>query len=188
MAFAGNQVGQPAFVLGFRQAEGAVELGFVGQLTQGAQLVQVAPPGGANPAVNQGRQWPVGLRQPPAGRDAVGLVAKPLWKDAGKVGEDGLDHQLAVQRRDAVDLVAGQHRDVGHAHATLATFVNQRYTAQQVVVIRELRMHLRQEAGVQVVNDAQVARQQTSQQVNGPGFQRFLHQCVVGVAEDALAQ
>ena len=49
-------------------------------------------------------------------------------------------------------------------------------------------MQAGQEARVQVVNDAQVARQQPAHQIHRPGFQRFLHQRVVGVAEDAAAQ
>ena len=51
--FAGNALGQTAFVVGFGQAEGVVELGFIGQLAQLGQLAQVPPPGGADAAVDQ---------------------------------------------------------------------------------------------------------------------------------------
>jgi hypothetical protein len=185
--FTQDVVGQAALVLLLGQAHGIVERGFVGQLAQPDQLVQVAPPVRADAVVDQLGQGPVGLGQPSPRGDAIGLVAKALGKQAREIREDGLAHQLAVQRRDAVDLVARQDAQVRHAHAARSVLVNQRDAAQQVGLARMALVQAGQETRIEVKDDAQVSRKQPAQQVHRPGLQRLLHQGVVGVAEDAAA-
>ena len=74
----GDVLGQALLVLLLGQAEGALELGVVGQRLQLRELVQVPAPAGADAAVDQRRQRRVGLAEPAPRRDAVGLVAEAL--------------------------------------------------------------------------------------------------------------
>ena len=128
----GNVLGQALLVGQLDGEEFVAERGVFGQRPQPAQLVQVEPPAVADVAVDQPAQPRVGMGQPAPRRDAVGHVGEALGPQAGEVGEDGLDQQLGVQRRDAVDLVAADDGQVGHAHAALARFVDQRQPAQEL--------------------------------------------------------
>ena len=155
---------------------------------QRLQLRQVAAPAAADARIEHGRERGVGLRQPAPGRDAVGLVVEALRPKPRKVGKDGLLHQLGMQGRHAIDRVAGQHRQVSHAHPAFTGLVNQRHTPHQRHVVPMLLGELRQKVGVDVKDDLQVARQHPAQHLHRPGLQRLMHQRVIGVREHALAQ
>ena len=118
-------IGQATLVLLLGQAHRIVEGRFAGEWAQLGKLIQMATPVATDPVVNQPGQWLVRLRQPAPWRDAIGLVAEALRKKACEIGEDGLHHQLTVQGRDAVDLVAGQQAQVGHAHTPVSVLLNQ---------------------------------------------------------------
>ena len=120
-----QQCSQPALVVLLGQPESLLELGFVRPLAQPGQLIQVTPPVRPDAAVNQARQGTVCLRQPATRGDAVGLVAKTFRVHLHEVRKNGVLHQPAVQGRDAIDLVAGQHRQVGHPDPSHTTLLNQ---------------------------------------------------------------
>ena len=181
-----HPLGQPVLVLLLGMAEGGHERRLRGHGAQGFELGQVAPPAFAQALVEQAGQGRVGLGQPAAGRDAVGLVVEARGEDASEVGKDGLRHQLGVQGRYTVDGMAHQHRQVGHAHPALAGLVHQRYAAQQLGVVAVLLRHAGEEARVHVEDDLQVARQDAAHHLHRPGLQRLVHQRVVGVREDLL--
>ena len=93
-----------------------------------------------------------------------------------------------MQGRHPVDRVAGQHRQVGHANAALATLVDQRDPSHQLLVSPLLLGQLPQKVGIDVKNDLQVARQHPAEHLYRPGLQRLMHEGVVGVREHTLAQ
>ena len=57
-----------------------------------------------------------------ARRDAVGDVAKFLRPQLGEIAQHGLLQQLGVELRDAVDRVAADAREMGHAHIARRRF------------------------------------------------------------------
>ena len=167
-------------------AEGAQESRLVRHVAQRLQLRQIAPPAPPNALVQQRGQRRVGLGQPAPWRHAIGLVVEALGVDAGKVGKDGLLHQLRMQARHAIHRVAGHHRHIGHAHAPLARFVDQREPAHQFGVVAQLLGDAGQKVRIDVKNDLQMARQDAAQRFHRPGLQRLVHQRVVGVREHLL--
>lgn len=54
--------------------------------------------------------------QPPAGGDTVGLVLEPLGPEVGKVLEDGVLDDLAMDSCHTVDRVTSNNGEVCHAH------------------------------------------------------------------------
>ena len=63
------------------------------------------------------RQCRIGLQQPAAEGDAVGLVDDAVGIERVQIAEHGLAHQLGMQRRDAVDPVRADEGEMAHAHA-----------------------------------------------------------------------
>ena len=84
--------------------------------------------------------------------------------------------------------MAGQHRQVGHPYTAFTGLVNQRYAAHQINIRPMLLRQLRQKMGVDIKNDLQMARQHPAQHLDWPGFERLVHERVVGVREHALTQ
>ncbi len=68
----------------------------------------------------------VRLEQPAAERDAVGLVDDLVRMNRVQVAEHRLAHETGVQRRHAVDAMRAEEREMAHAHAALARFVEHR--------------------------------------------------------------
>ena len=180
-------IGQTHLVAALRGGKVVAELLVVGRR---AQFLQ-APPVLAEALVDQGRQTGVGLAQPATRRDAVGLVVETLGEELGKIGKDGLHHQVGVQLRHPVHPMAADNRQVRHAHPLAVigtvTVVDQRQTADQIDITGEAQRHFLQEFLVDAEDDAHVTRQQVLEQAHRPGFQRFRHQRVVGVGENAAA-
>ena len=180
--------GQPLLVGQLGLADGGNQGRVVQVGLERLQAAQVTAPAAADAGIQHGREGRVGLGQPAPRCDAVGLVVEALGPEPGKVSKDRLLHQLRVQRRHPVDRVAGQHRQVGHAHAALATLVDQRDPSHQLLVSPLLLGQLPQKVGIDVKNDLQVARQHPAEHLYRPGLQRLMHEGVVGVREHALAQ
>jgi hypothetical protein len=116
--FTGHVVGQAHLVAALGAAKAAAESGIVGARPQVLQAVQIeAPLLAAEAFVEQRGQGRIGLCQPAPRRDAVGLVVEAFGVKAGKVGKNGLHHQVRMQLRDAIDAVAADNAQVCHAHA-----------------------------------------------------------------------
>ena len=75
----------------------------------------------------------IGAMQPAAEGDAVGLVDDAVGIEAVQILEDGLAHQLGVQRRDAVDAMRAEEGEMPHAHVAAAVLVDQRERGELVV-------------------------------------------------------
>ena len=159
--------------------EGAV----MGEGFQALQLVEVAAPGGADAFIEQGGQAGVGHRQPAARCHAVGHVGEPVGPEGSEVVEHVLHQQLAVEFGHPVHLVAAHHRQVGHAHLALAPFLDQGEALQQLRLPRVADPHHAQEAGVDLVDDRELARQQLAEELQAPGLEGLGQQGVVRVAD-----
>ena len=94
-----------------------------------------------------------------------------------------LPQQAAVQLGHPVGAVAAHHGQMGHAHPPLGPLLDQRQAGELVRLPGKADPGHPQEAGVDLVDDLQVARQQLLEQLHAPGFQRLRQQGVVGVAE-----
>mmetsp|Transcript_12733 Transcript_12733/g.53542 ORF Transcript_12733/g.53542 Transcript_12733/m.53542 type:complete len:680 (+) Transcript_12733:784-2823(+) len=156
-------------------------------LAQPGEQVEVRGPHGGAQRLGDG----VGERgvaecQPAALRDAVGLVLELVGPELVEVLEDGLLDELRVDRRHAVDGVAGHQRQRGHAHRLVAlVLLDDAHAADAVPVVAEVRAHLLQEAPVDVVDDLHVARQQLLHELHRPLLERLGQHGVVGEGEDA---
>ena len=159
--------------------EGAI----VGEGFEAPQLVEVAAPGGADALIQQGGQAGVGHRQPAARGHAVGHVGEAVGPEGGEVVEHVLHQQLAVQFGHPVHLVAAHHRQVGHAHLALATFLDQGEALQQLGLTRIADPHQAQETGVDLVDDLELAGQQLAEELQAPGLEGLGEEGVVGVAD-----
>ena len=83
----------------------------------------------------------------------------------------------------AVDLVADDNRQPGHAHAAAVRLINDRRAAQQAGIVRILLLQRLEEVVVNLKDNLQMARQDFAEHVHRPRLQRFAHQRVVGVRE-----
>src|SRR5271163_1078665 len=113
----------------------------------------------------------------------VCLVAEPLRPQLEEVFEHTLFQQLRVQRRDTVDGVAADGRQVGHPDLLAAVLADQRHPADTVLVIGEPGAHLVEEPAVDLIDDLEVAGQRLGEHLQRPGLQRLGQQGVVGIAE-----
>ena len=154
---------------------------------QTAELGEVAPPAGADVFVQHIRERRIGLRQPAARGDAVGFVIEARRPYLSEFGEYRLLHQRRMQGRYPVDRVAGHHREIGHADPALALFIDQGYAAQHFCVC-PLGAQLGKKARVDAIDDLQMARQDAAEHLHRPGLQCLVHQRVVGIRENTLAQ
>ena len=76
----------------------------------------------------------IGLHEPAAKSDAVGLVDDAVWVKLVELTKTGLSHQLGVQRGHAVDTVRAHEREMSHPHALAVALIDQRYGGSQHVV------------------------------------------------------
>ena len=95
---------------------GIVEHGFAAGLAQ-----QTGQPG-------------VGQHQPAAEGDAVGLVGDAGRIEMIEIVEHGLLHQIGMHRRDAVDAVRSDERQLPHAYPAAGPLVDQGYRGLEIVV------------------------------------------------------
>ena len=131
---------------------------------------------------DQRAQLRIAQHDPPARRHAVGHVHELLRGHPIEVAEHGLLEQLRVQRRDPVDRVAADARQVRHAHALVPGLVDDREPPRQLIVAGMTLPHVIEEATVDLVNDLEMAWQHHAEQRQRPFFERFGKQGVVRVA------
>ena len=128
----------------------------------------------------------IGLEQPAAEGDAVGLVDDAVGEDLVQVAEHRLLDQFGMQRRDAIDLVRAEEGEMAHAHVAAVVLVDQRQRRQLAGIVQALGAQAVEMQGVDQIDDLHVARQQPLHQRRRPGFQRLRQQGVVGVGEGRL--
>ena len=85
----------------------------------------------------------------------------------------------------AVDGVAAHDGQVGHAHLAVVALLDQGHLLHAGQVVRPAQGDLLEEAGVDLVDDLQMARQHLLHQAHRPALQGLRQQGMVGVAEGA---
>src|SRR5690606_41311909 len=110
--------------------------------------------------------------EPSPGSDAVGLVVELLRPQIMKLPEQSAGEQIRMQLSDAIDREATDNGKMGHPQHRLTTLLDQRQVAATASVSGPAGLDLVQEAGVDLVNDLQDARQQFPEQTQRPAFQR----------------
>ena len=85
--------------------------------------------------------------------------------------------------RHAVDRMAADAGEMGHAHVALTALVDQRQTRNPRLVSEKADAHLIQEARVDLVDDLQMARQQLREHRERPALERLGQQRMVRVRE-----
>jgi hypothetical protein len=106
-------------------------------------------------------------------RHAVGLVVDALRVELVEIAEDGLLHQLRVQRRHAIDRVATHERQLPHADAAAAALVDQRHIGDLLIIEAGLGPRLGQHLGIDGVDDLHLPRQHALQQRHWPCLERL---------------
>src|SRR5690606_20679575 len=141
-------------------------------------LAEVGNPTVTNRLVQQLTQVRVTFVQPATRRHTVGQVDDPVRVNRVQVLEHGLLHQLRVQSGYAVHRVAANESKVAHADRTTVVVVDRR----QVVHVDVRRDHFRRrhELPVDKVDQLQVPRQDSLEELQRPSFQRLGKQRVVG--------
>ena len=145
----------------------------VRQRLQLAELIEVAQPAVADALGDELGERRIADGHEPARGDAVGDIEELLRPQLGEVVHDGLDQEVRMELRHAVDMMTAHRGKIGHAHVTFAAFVNQRHPGQAGVIAREFRPHFVEEAPVDFVNDFEVPRQQVAEQADRPFLQRL---------------
>ena len=115
----------------------------------------------------------VGGLQPAARRDAVGLVVELAGIKCVEVGEEMLLEQLGVERRDAVDRVAADDGEIGHADHLHAALLDERHAALLLRIAGIGGLDGLEQALVDLENELQVARQDFLEKRDAPFFQRL---------------
>ncbi|OQA24790.1 MAG: hypothetical protein BWY59_02034 [Verrucomicrobia bacterium ADurb.Bin345] len=180
-----NQLGEPTLVLMLDRAEPRLELGIFHHRLKPLQLLEVGDPAVADFFRDQLRKAGIGLEQPPALRDAVRLVVELSGIQLAEVAEQFRPEQFGMQRGHPVDAVAAHDGEMSHADVFLAALPDQRHARDAPGVVGIAGHDLPQETAVDLVDDLDVARKHFLEEAYRPGFQRFRHERVVGVAESA---
>ena len=147
------------------------------------ELRQVLDPAVADGIADVPGQARIGQHHPAPRRHAIGLVGELRRAEFVEVAQHVGLQQFGVQRGDAIDGMAADAGQVGHAHVALAALVDQAHSRDAGVVAEPAVADLVEEAGVDLVDDFQMARQHALEQGQRPALQRFRQQRVIGVAE-----
>ena len=112
-----------------------------------------------------------------------------LLKRSGKSSARSLSvvraQQLGVDRGDAVGAVRAHDGEMRHAHVLLGTLLDQAHALDALLVAREARAHVVEQAPVDLVDDLELPRQQQLEPRDRPLLERLGQQRVVRVGERA---
>src|SRR6185369_1321560 len=145
--------------------------------------LQITEPSGTQFRRDQLRLPGIAKGKPAAGGDAVGNVMEFLREQFVEVMQHCLFQKFGVQGSNTVDGMGTYTRQVGHAHVLVATLVDQRKARDARVVFRETDTRLVQKAPVYLVDDFHYTGQGGGEKRQGPLFQGFRQQRVVGVGK-----
>ena len=159
--------------------EGAV----VGEVFKLSQVLQVRNPRSADMFGNEcGQAW-VARQEPTSGSDAVGFVVKALREHFCKVRQHGFLEQVRVQGCNAINAMGADDGQVSHANHLLMAFFHQGHARKPCCVEGIAKLNLSQEAVVDLINNLEVPGQKPLEQGDGPFFQGFAQQGMVGITE-----
>jgi len=168
-----DQVGQPLFVLVPHGRPALPEVGVIGQRGELLQLIEVGDPALADALTDQLAEARIATGQPAALGDAVGLVVELLRPEFVEVAHQSFLQQFGMQGGDAVDREAADDGQMGHAHLRVGAFLDDAHAGDAVGVAGPPVGHLPGEAGVDLVDDFQEARQELAEERHRPLLQRL---------------
>ena len=87
--------------------------------------------------------------------------------------------------RHAIDVMAPDNGEMGHAYVVIPVVVNERQALHEFRIARMTVAHAVQEPLVDFVDDFKMPRQDGGKQPHRPGLQRLGHQRMVGVGKGA---
>ncbi len=97
--------------------------------------------------------------------------------------EHRLLHQIGMHRRNAVDAMRSDERQLPHPHPAARLLVDQRYRGPEIDIAGTPRIRDGQMLDIDAIDDVEMARQQPFEQLNRPGLERLRQQRVVGVGQ-----
>ena len=118
--------GESFLVFALRRREAVLKFDVVGEFLEFDQSFRLVKNASADRLRQKPGQRRIGLEQPAAEGDAIGLIDDAVGIETMEIMEHRLFHKLAVQRRDAIDLVRAKKRQMAHAHVTTVTLVDER--------------------------------------------------------------
>ncbi len=163
--------------------EGVLKAGVVGELFESTQLFLVLDPAVAELGGDQFREAGVGGLKPAAGGDAVGLVVELAGIKGVEIGEEMFLEQFRVEGGDAVDGVAADDGEIGHADHLHVPFLDERHDFFFVDVAGVGGLDGFEQAAVDFEDELQVTGQDFLEEGDAPFLERFGEQRVVGVGE-----
>ena len=176
-----NVGGQTLLVGALGGAHGLQELGVVLKLLELLQLKGVLQPAVANGLGHELGVGGVGLGKEATVRDAVGLVVELLGRQGIEVLEHDVLDDVGVDLGHAVDAVAADHRQVGHANLA----VPQNSGLAQTLLPALLRgVERLVPTTADLVDDLVHAGEELGERADGPLLQSLGQDGVVGVAHD----
>ncbi len=183
-----DDLDQLLFVVTLDGHELLLERLVVGKFHHATQFVQLQRPLLAHHFVVETSQFRVARQQPATRCHPVGHVAHFFRPQLGILGEEIFLHQLGVDLGHTIHFGRTDHAQVAHANLAYITLFDDGELGLDGIVARPLGLHqLVQEAGVDLVNHLQMARQYFLEQADRPLLQRFRQQSVVGIRENLIA-
>src|SRR6516164_11725259 len=85
-------------------------------------------------------------------------IAELFWPKRRKIRQHRLLEQVRVELGDAVHAMTAYGGEVSHSYKPRTTLVDKRQPGEPLVIPRELRSHIFEEAMIDLVNDLQVPR------------------------------
>ena len=134
---------------------------------------------------NQFRQFGIALIEPAAMGDAVGDVGEFVRHYGVEVMEHTVLDDLAVQRGNAVDMMAGCHTEVCHLDPAVA---DDAHAGDFFIIVAGGDIHFIAEAAVDFTDDLIDTGQLGAEEILIPAFQRFRHNGVIGISHDLRGQ
>ena len=170
-------------VLALHVAPGLPEGVTLGPGLELPELVEIGDPGVADLARDQPGEPRIGEQEPPSRGDAVGLGRDLAGPELVEVAEQAGPDEVRVELRDPVDGVGADDGEVRHADRLHGVLLDEGEPARLPAVTGVSPRHLGEEAPVDLVDELEVAREETPQQPDRPDLERLGEDRVVRVGE-----
>ncbi len=182
---AGKQRRQLGLVGRFDLSPCASETGVLGMRLELGEAVEVTHPAVTDRLADQVCEARVGQCDEAPRCDAVGDVGELLREDLGEVVQGVVAQQPRVELGDAVDGTAADRGEVCHPEPALGLLLDQRHPGDAGLVPGEALADAVEKASVDLVDDLEVAWQQSAERLHRPGLEGLREEGVTGVGEAA---
>ena len=132
---------------------------------------------------NRARQRLVRDQQPPAWRDAVGLVVETVRKHLGQISHCRRAEQLRVKSGYTIGAVRADDCEIRHADVLAGAFFDHARACNPAFVTGESCSNAIEQAAVDLVNDFELTREHMFKPFHRPFLQCFGQQRVVRISE-----